>query len=238
MIPVFVLFVVFLITAISHPQLLRRGDGNDDVLTRERAHGLYHGIDVSHYQGKIDWDIVGKNPNIQFVYIKATEGSTHTDPLFRTNLEGARGAGMNVGAYHFLTSSSPIATQFAHYWTVTDSTSQTLLPMIDVEWVGVKGWTREQLQDSLAAFVKLVKSFYGRTPLIYSDLKFYQKMLSPRFDSLPLFIAHYHDQEPVVTQAHHYYIWQRDEHGHIDGIEKEVDLDAFVKGTTLDDIMK
>ena len=114
---------------------------------------------------------------------------------------------------------------------------QDLLPMVDVEWSGVEGWTKEQLQDNLARFCSLVARDYGQEPLIYADTKFYNMYLSPRFDTYPLFIAHYDELEPQVKGAHKHYIWQRDEHGHVTGIPHEVDLDAFATGTTLNDIL-
>ena len=97
--------------------------------------------------------------------------------------------------------------------TQVDSTSQHLLPMVDVEWSGVKGWNKRQIQDSLAVFIGLVKQHYGSYPLLYADSRFYNNHLSPRFDKLPLFIAHYSDEAPVVKGAHRHYIWQRDQHG-------------------------
>lgn len=62
-----------------------------------------HGIDVSHYQGEIDWAAM-KQQGMDFAYIKATEGSAHEDECFDKNWEQAKAAGMLRGAYHFLVS--------------------------------------------------------------------------------------------------------------------------------------
>lgn len=207
------------------------------LLPHPRSKYHYDGIDVSHHQGIIDWPLVATDTCIQFVYIKATEGSTHVDTLYRRNVQGAKQAGLLVGSYHFLTSTSSVRSQFANFKTQVDSTSQDLLPMVDVEWSGVKGWSKQQLQDSLAVFVWLVKRHYGRYPLVYADTRFYNAHLSPRFDKLPLFIARYSEEAPVVKGAHRHYIWQRDQHGWVDGIEREVDLDTFAGGTTIADIL-
>lgn len=206
--------------------------GNDDANGRH-----YDGIDVSHHQGQIDWLTVGKDPSLQFVYIKSTEGSTHVDPLYTRNLRGAMAAGLKIGTYHFLTSSSSVHAQFAHFMQTIDLRQQDLLPMVDIEWNGVRGWKARQIRDSLAVFAWLVKKACGRYPMLYADARFYNTYLSPRFDKFPLFIARYHDDAPQVKGLHRHYVWQYDTHGSIEGIGHEVDLDAFAEGTTIDDIL-
>ena len=67
---------------------------------------LYHGIDVSNHQGRIDWNKVANDDNVQFVYIKATEGATYVSPTFEQNIREAREAGLKVGFYHFLRATS------------------------------------------------------------------------------------------------------------------------------------
>ena len=60
----------------------------------------HHGIDVSHYQGDIDWASIEKQ-GIDFAYIKATEGSSYVDEYYETNRNKAEEAGMRIGFYHF-----------------------------------------------------------------------------------------------------------------------------------------
>ena len=58
------------------------------------------GIDVSKHNGKIDFEKVAAD-DYQFVFIKASEGKTYRDEAFERNYQGARDAGLMVGAYHF-----------------------------------------------------------------------------------------------------------------------------------------
>ena len=58
------------------------------------------GIDVSHYQGKIDWNMIEKQ-KIDFAFIKATEGSSHIDECFEDNWSNAQDTSLKIGAYHF-----------------------------------------------------------------------------------------------------------------------------------------
>ena len=210
----------------------------DYPVSKDRHIALdYDGIDVSHHQGVIDWKRVAHDPNIQFVYVKATEGSSHTDTMFERNMRGARAAGLNVGAYHYLTSSSAVVSQFVNFKSRVIAKQQMLIPMVDVEWDGVRGWTRQQLQDSLSRFMKLVEKHYGRAPILYSYTKFYNENLAPEFNRYFLFIARYSSNSPIVNGAGRHHIWQHSDQGVVDGISTPVDLDVFESGTTLSDIL-
>ncbi|MCR5131619.1 MAG: glycosyl hydrolase family 25 [Prevotella sp.] len=229
-------FIVFVFwQVIRRENALEQLDATIGVF--ESPEGAFDGIDVSHHQGFIDWTSVAAEGKVKFVYVKATEGSTLVDPSYRENVEGARKQGILVGSYHFLSSLSDVVGQFINFSREVKREEQDLLPMIDVEWSGMSQWTPRQMQDSLALFAYLVQEYYGVQPLIYADAKFYGQRLTPRFDDFPLFIAHYREFPPVVEKAHRLYLWQRDEHGRVAGIEKDVDLDVLTKGTTLSDIM-
>ncbi|SFG26466.1 glycoside hydrolase family 25 protein [Prevotella sp. KH2C16] len=197
----------------------------------------YDGIDVSHHQGIIDWVAVAQDTAIQFVYVKATEGCTHLDPMYERNIREANLVRMNVGSYHYLTSSSAITSQFSHFKHHVKLEEQKLRPMIDVEPEGVKGWGKKALQDSLALFCWYVKKHYGVYPVIYSYAKFYNEWLAPRFNRFNIFLAHYSETEPVVAGAGEHNIWQHTDQGYINGIKTEVDLDVFAQGTTLTDLL-
>jgi lysozyme len=216
------------------PLLMRTIFGSDNG--RKPFSNDYDGIDVSHHQGRIDWPVLGANQLVGFVYVKATEGSSHIDSRFHHNVKGARKAGIPVGAYHFLSSKSSIASQFLNFYHQAKPGMLDLRPIVDVEWQGVGAWTTRQLCDSLSRFVWLVEQYYGRKPIIYADAKFYKKHLSGRFSSYPLFIAHYRRKRPSAPGADSLLIWQRSENGHVAGIGRDVDLDVLMPGVTVDDL--
>ncbi len=202
----------------------------------DRSRHSYDGIDVSHHQGKIDWKEVARNKSIRFVYIKATQGTTIEDEHYDRNIKGARRQGLRCGSYHFLSSSTPIRAQFRHFRKVIRKHRQDQIPMIDVEREGVRGWTRKQVQDSVAAFAALIRRHYGKKPLIYSQANFYNSHLAPRFNSYFLFLGRYNAVRPSIRGAGHHNIWQFTERGKIRGIRGHVDLDRFMSGTSLADI--
>ena len=134
---------------------------------------VYDGIDISSYQGYIDWEKVSSDKNIRFVYIKATEGATYRSPHYAHNITQARRHGMLVGSYHYLTSTSTIDEQFENFSKFALKQVQDLIPMLDIETRG--DWSRSQLQDSVEKFCTLAEKVYGVQPMIYSTMGFYNK---------------------------------------------------------------
>ena len=88
------------------------------------------GIDVSHFQGEVDWQAVA---GVRFAFIKATEGLADIDPRFRQNWQDSRAAGLLRGAYHFLHPNLDARQQAAHFLSVVNLDDDALPPALDVE---------------------------------------------------------------------------------------------------------
>ena len=194
----------------------------------------FNGIDISHHQGKIDWKQVAKEERVSFVYIKATEGGTYQDPLYKHNLKQARKRGLKVGSYHFLRTTSSIWLQYLNIMCHIKKEKQDLVPMIDVE--ECKHWTSEQLQDSLKLLVRLIENEYGQKPIIYAGQNFYTKRLGNKFADYPLWIARYGDVPPALNAP--YSIWQFTQKGKLTGIKGYVDLNRFAPNCEKDILLK
>ena len=179
----------------------------------------YQGIDVSNHQGKIDWKQVANDKNIQFVYIKATEGATHIDKSYSRNITEARKNGFKVGSYHYLRNTSKFKEQFNIFKKVAAKESQDLIPMVDVE--------EHVDKDSIKLFCQLIESHYGKKPAIYGTNRSYNSFCAPDFNDYVLMIGRYGKKEPIIIGFGHYDIWQYSEKGSIRGIPKKVDLDRM-----------
>ena len=195
----------------------------------------YDGIDISSYQGYIDWAKVSSDKDIRFVYIKATEGSTYRSPHYAHNITQARRYGLLVGSYHYITSSSTIQEQFNNFSLYALRSVQDLIPMLDVE---VRGdWSRSQLIDSVSKFCELVEDHYGVQPMIYSTMGFYNKNLAPHFNKHHLYIGRYSSTKPEINWEGEYTIWQYSEQGIIPGIDAYVDLCRYREDGWLEEIL-
>lgn len=196
----------------------------------------YDGIDVSKYQGKIDWNLVAQDENIQFVYIKASEGASKVDKKYFDYIQGAKNVGLKVGSYHYFIGRKTAKEQFNNFSKYVDKSTQDLIPMVDVEEAGNRFISRKELQRNLNEFMQMIKEEYGKYPLLYSQYRFYKEKLSPEFDKYFLFIARYSDTPPQLNGSGKHNIWQYTEKGKIKGIEGFVDLDRLENGTNLADI--
>ncbi len=193
------------------------------------------GIDISRHQGKIHWDeLVDENPQLRFVYIKATEGSSIVDPFYRHNLREAKERGLLVGSYHFLTRRTSMERQADNFLSTIDLSQQDLLLLVDVEDDGTRGWDRDIIQKNLAEFIRLVKERTGHSPMIYTNEAYYHLNLYPEFNHYHLFIANY-NLPPELGEAK-YDIWQSGKRGRVRGIWTYVDIDRLRDGVTVDDI--
>ena len=193
----------------------------------------FDGIDVSKYQLTINWEEIKKNPKVQYVYIKATEGCDHTDHRYEDNIRNARKHGVKVGSYHYLTNRSSATAQFQNFIRTARKDEQDLIPFIDVE--ECSRWTSQQLRDSLKVFADLLEDYYGCKPMIYTSENFFKKHLGRAFKDYPLFIAKYSATAPNI--GYNWVMWQYSDKGTIPGIKSNVDLSRFNKGYSMNDLI-
>jgi lysozyme len=131
------------------------------------------GIDVSHHQRRIDWPLL-KGQDVDFAYIKASEGGDHPDPLFAANLKGAKAAGIAVGAYHFFTLCRSGAAQAANFIAAVPRDPSLLPPAVDLEFGGncAARPKREALLRELRAFLARIEAHGGKPALLYVTAEF------------------------------------------------------------------
>ena len=144
-----------------------------------------NGIDVSAYQGDIDWQLLS-GQDISYAYIKATEGSSHTDKYFEYNWENAGKYGLRIGAYHFFSFESAGKTQAEHFCETVTAVDGMLPPVVDVEFYGRFKTAADINVDDIAAqlreFVDILAEEYGMKPVIYVSKETYEAIVKGRFD--------------------------------------------------------
>lgn len=193
-----------------------------NTIGRGNINSLYtEGIDISHYQERIDWDQVCKEP-ISYVYIKATEGCNFIDNHYATNISEAHRVGLSVGSYHFYRPNVDWQQQLAHMTNIVKAEEQDLVPLIDVE---VRGHVSEgKFITDLKNFIAAVEKHYGKRPLIYSGQNFYNKHLAGHFPQHQFMIARYNtSQQPLLSDGKSYIMWQYSDRGRVPGIRTNVD---------------
>lgn len=187
------------------------------------------GIDVSHHQKRINWDTVAVKANVDFAFVKATEGSDYTDSLFCHNWESLRQAGMRRGAYHFFRSYGCGDIQARHFLSTVALEPGDVVPVLDVETTD--GMSDEVIVQEVGAWLRTVEECLRVRPIIYTNQFFYDRHLAGHFDRYPLWVARYSGIQPILRDGRNWHIWQYSNTGQVPGIEKPVDLNMFM-GTT------
>lgn len=149
------------------------------------------GVDVSVYQGDIDWRNL-KDEGVRFAFIKATEGASFTDRNFKYNWRKAHRAGIKTGAYHFISYDSPGDVQAHHFINTAGNRWGMMPPVVDVEFYDeylVNNPSKDKMYAVLDAFIETVENEYRIKPIIYTNLSIYNKYISGRYDEYPIWIS-------------------------------------------------
>lgn len=203
------------------------------------AAGKYEirGIDVSHYQGEIDWQAL-QEQKVRFAYIKATEGSSYIDERFAVNYAEGRNTSLKIGAYHFFSFDSPGLSQAEHFIDTVEDFEGMLAPAVDVEFYGNKKDNPpepDQVERELKEYLALVEQAYERKPVIYATMESWELYIRGKFDEYPLWIRDIW-KKPVLHspeddgREYRWTFWQYTNRGRLTGFsgeEKFIDLNVF-----------
>jgi lysozyme len=182
-----------------------------------------HGIDLSHYQAKINWDTVASE-GIAFAFVKATEGRQHLDKKYNENWLEMKRVGIKRGAYHFFRPSIDAEEQAQNFTRAVEMEYGDLPPVVDIE--EDDKMSREQVIAGLKTWLYLVEMEYSIRPIIYTHYKFYNQYIVGEFDKYPIWIAKYGDTPPRLGSSQ-WLFWQYGNRGKLKGIEGYIDFNVF-----------
>lgn len=185
--------------------------------------GERYGLDVSNHQGAIDWERVASD-EIEFVYIKATEGGDFVDSRFEDNWSGAGAAGLDRGAYHFFTLCRPGADQARNFLDAVPYLEAELPLAIDLE-LGGNCSARPPAEEVLAkveAFIDLVETETGSETVLYVLEDF-----SDLYPALDRFNRPRWERRILLRPDGDWFMWQFTFEGDVEGIESGVDINVM-----------
>lgn len=188
-----------------------------------------HGIDISHYQGDIEWDKLQhamiEGCPLRFIIIKSTEGASRIDENFYDNFENARNYGYIRGAYHFWSIHSSARDQAYFFLKKVHLKEGDLPPVLDIEHKPADV-SVEDFQTDVLTWLHIVEDRYHVKPIIYTYYKFKQQYLSkPVFDDYPYWIAHYYVDK--VEYKGPWKFWQHTDAGQLPGIKGYIDFNIY-----------
>lgn len=199
-------------------------------VARAKEHPI-QGIDISKWQGPIDWASV-KGAGTQFAFIKATEGGDHVDERFRENWDGAGRAGVPRGAYHFVYWCRSPEEQMAWFKRNVPSDPSALPPVLDVEWNGhsvscPKKLPRAQALAMVTTMLEEMERYTGKRPIIYTDITFHRDVLEGELPDYPHWLRSTAAEPEQRFANRRWMLWQFTSTGRVPGVRGDVDRNAF-----------
>tara|TARA_B110000285_G_scaffold41882_1_gene46137 strand:+ start:2863 stop:3591 length:729 start_codon:yes stop_codon:yes gene_type:complete len=181
-----------------------------------------HGIDISRYQGEIDWSTFfdEANAKISFVYCKATEGVSLVDAKYASNRSKLREYNKAFGVYHFFRPKLDAESQAKHFLSNYTPRGNELPPVLDVE---TKSVSDTKLMSGMKVWLELVEKKTGKRPVIYTSYHFYNTKFKNHFKNYQFWIANYSLRSERMTDDRIIH-WQYSDRGGIPGIKGPVDL--------------
>ena len=187
------------------------------------------GVDVSEYQGQINWQTI-EQQGMQFAFVKATEGSGYIDPFFTLNWEAVYQTSIIAGAYHFFSFDSPAQTQAENFISTVELRSGMLPPVVDIELYGPHKNNHpnaETVRAELNLMLNLLEEYYGVKPIIYTTQQTYALYIRGYYDEYPIWIR---DVYFIPSSNIEWTFWQYTDKGRLEGYngeEQYIDINVF-----------
>ena len=197
---------------------------------------LYQGIDVSSYQGTVDYAQV-KAAGIEIVYMKSSEGRTYRDPYFQTNYQNAKANGLKVGIYHYVRArTTSQAVQEAEFFA---SVIQGLEPdcRLAMDFESFGNLSVNEINQIGLTFLRRVKELTGKEMVVYSNTYTARTIWSSQIaNAYPLWVAQYGPSNPSDNGKWQTWVgFQYTDTGRVAGINGYVDRDTFTSGILLEE---
>ncbi len=189
-----------------------------------------HGIDLSHYNGSIQWNQIRKidlfdTVSIKFVYLKATEGRQLVDQDFKKNWQLAKEHGFVRGAYHFYVPNRDPIEQATNFCKNVKLSNGDLPPVCDFE--SSTSMSKDKLKKNIQIFLDKLHDEYGIKPIIYTNKKLYHKLFKEDFSDYQYWIAHY-DSKKYDESIENILFWQHNKDGKLPGHSGNFDFNVFL----------
>ena len=211
--------------------------GTSTFAFSQSSERLYNGIDVSEWQGNIDFGEVAR-AGIEVVYIRASEGRGYVDPYFRENYEKAKSNGLRTGFYHFLTATNVAEAKEEAEFFVSNIKGLEPDCRLAMDFEVFDGLSVSAINEISKVFLETVEKLSGKDCVIYSDAYNAREVFSKELaEDYPIWVADYFVEEPESNGKWNFWVgFQYSDRGRVNGIDGNVDRDYFTNGVFLNDV--
>ena len=213
-------------------QIYRDRFGNyeaKNIHTDNKNRNCVWGIDISHHQKSVNWKVLTEKNRPDFIFLKSTEGSSHTDSKYREYYKKAKEYQIPVGAYHFFSYQTDGKSQAANFIRHAQLHQGDIYPVLDVEFrknMKDKKWIIKQIKS----FCHEIKKEYGVYPIIYCEKDYINRYLGDDFKEFHFWISDLY-RKPRCNYA----IWQYTDRVFVHGIGK-VDNNRLNEDISLEEL--
>ncbi|WP_291103293.1 MULTISPECIES: glycoside hydrolase family 25 protein [unclassified Flavobacterium] len=193
----------------------------------ENHEGKAIGLDVSEFQGTVDWTLVKTIENsypLEFVFIRATAGNDKVDGQFKNNWLGAQKSKIIRGAYHYYRPNENSLEQAELFINTVQLQKGDLPPVLDIEKLP-KEQSLKNMKLGLSRWLKAIEAHYKVKPIIYTSEKYYDDFLKEEFSDYLFWIANYNFYREKIGDD--WLFWQFTEKASVPGIKGNVDVNIY-----------
>ena len=199
----------------------KREELKDEFFSKMTGKRLW-GIDISKYQKNINWPLLIRKNKPDFVFVKATEGTTIVDRMYRSHKRNLEKHNILHGAYHFMSFSSSGRSQALKFIRYAKLKKGNMVPVLDVEYTKRRMPGKWKVRREVKAFCKTIEQHYGVKPIIYTHPHLYAKYLRGHFNQYPLWLCDYRNR-PRYNWA----IWQHTSKARLYGYRGRLDKNVM-----------
>lgn len=190
-----------------------------------------HGVDVSYWQGDINWRQL-RGAGTEFAFIKATEGGDWLDPKFHENYYAARAAGIPASGYHFWFFCRPAEDQISWYIENVPVDPTALPPVLDMEWNAYSKTCRirpgkDVVIPQMKMWLTAIEQHYGKRPIIYTSVDFHADRLVGEFEDYPIWVRSVAGHPSTRYGNRAWTFWQYTGTGRLPGVDGDIDRNVF-----------
>lgn len=184
------------------------------------------GIDVSHHQGIINWELLShhfkETKVLNFVYLKATEGTDYIDREYANNRNSCVSLSLPHGAYHFFNPKKAPLPQADHFLNIYNPADTDLPPVLDVE---IEGFSDKDLIHKMKRWLTSIEEKTGKRPVIYTSYSFYVTKFKDEFKNYKFWVAAYSIKPDILNDSRIIH-WQFTEKAKLPNHKSFVDLNV------------
>lgn len=234
---ILIVMIILIVNIVSGINKAFKGS----VPEKTEVNHLVRGVDLSAYQGEIDWEMLA-DQKIDFAFIKATESSDYVDMRFKYNWENSQQTNMKIGAYHFLTFDSSGKDQAKNFIDNVPASKKNLPPVVDLELYGdyeKRPLEQDRVRPILDECLEELEAHYKVKPIIYTNQRAFGLYIGADYTDYKIWIVDLDNAWPATLQnGETFTFWQYSHRGMLSGYKgTEVFIDMNLYNGTYDEFI-